>query len=839
MNKYSKLLLCAALGLATFTACEDVPAPYNIPSDNPTPVVPTADYVINQSFTSSLGDFQSQSESGTLAWAANSKYGAIITGYNDFDGDGQKENKPGVTYLNSPEIDLTGVDSAYVVIDQAINYAKETLADDHHLLIRVGEGEWAELPMDFDGLGNSFNYITQNIQIPQEYMGKKIQLALKHVAHDSYSSTWEVKSLSVAKGTAPSTEARVIEGGVGSGTKDDPYDVATTIKLIAAGAPSEKIYTKGIVCEVDESSFDSKYGSLIYYISDDGSQKDKLEVYRGYGLGGAKFGAADGLKVGDEVIVYGQVVYYNNKTMEFTQGSELYSLNGVTAGGGVSPVGIEVTCAEAVELTKALADGATSEETYTVTGYITQVVGAVSRNQQTFWMADTKDGGKVFEAYYANLPEGVSEFKVGTKVKITGQLIKYVKNDQITPEIKNATVEILEDGGDTPTPTGIEVTCAQAVELTNALADGGTSSETYTVTGYITEVVGNVSRNQQTFWMADTKDGGKLFEAYYANLPEGVSEFKVGSKVKITGQLMKYVKDGKVTPEIKNATVEILENGGDTPTPSGTEVTCAQAVELTKALADGATSSEIYTVKGYITEVVGNVSRNQQTFWMADTKDGGKVFEAYWANLPDGVSAFTVGSLVKITGQLTKYVKDGNVTPEIKNATVEILEGGGDPQPGGDIKTLSDFANGNFETWADGVPTGWKSASTASNATLSQSTDAHGGSYSVKVGGASQNKRLAYEELQLEAGTYAVSFYAKAATDDGGSVNPGYVPIKDDGSVGSYVYGGYVNDLKASEWVKVDYEFTLSAKTTICLVVMNSKNPGKDVLIDDYTITKK
>ena len=783
MNKYSKLLLCAALGLATFTACEDVPAPYNIPSDNPTPVAPTADYVINQSFTSSLGDFQSQSESGTLAWAANSKYGAIITGYNDFDGDGQKENKPGVTYLNSPEIDLTGVDSAYVVIDQAINYAKETLADDHHLLIRVGEGEWVELPMDFDGLGNSFNYITQNIQIPQEYMGKKIQLALKHVAHDSYSSTWEVKSLSVAKGTAPSTEARVIEGGVGSGTKDDPYDVATTIKLIAAGAPSEKIYTKGIVCEVDESSFDSKYGSLIYYISDDGSQKDKLEVYRGYGLGGAKFGAADGLKVGDEVIVYGQVVYYNNKTMEFTQGSELYSLNGVTAGGGVSPVGIEVTCAEAVELTKALADGATSEETYTVTGYITQVVGAVSRNQQTFWMADTKDGGKVFEAYYANLPEGVSEFKVGTKVKITGQLIKYVKNDQITPEIKNATVEILEDGGDIPTPTGIEVTCAQAVELTNALADGGTSSETYTVTGYI--------------------------------------------------------KDGKVTPEIKNATVEILENGGDTPTPAGTEVTCAQAVDLTKALADGATSSEIYTVKGYITEVVGNVSRSQQTFWMADTKDGGKVFEAYWANLPDGVSAFTAGSLVKITGQLTKYVKEGNVTPEIKNATVEILEGGGDPQPGGDTKTLSDFANGNFETWADGVPTGWKSASTAGNATLSQSTDAHGGSYSVKVGGASQNKRLAYEELQLEAGTYAVSFYAKAATDDGGSVNPGYVPIKDDGSAGSYVYGGYVNDLKASEWVKVDYEFTLSAKTTICLVVMNSKNPGKDVLIDDYTITKK
>ena len=48
------------------------------------------------------------------------------------------------------------------------------------------------------------------------------------------------------------------------------------------------------------------------------------------------------------------------------------------------------------------------------------------------------------------------------------------------------------------TPEGIPATCAQAVELTNALSDGATSAETYAITGYITEVVGEVSRNQQT-----------------------------------------------------------------------------------------------------------------------------------------------------------------------------------------------------------------------------------------------------------------------------------------------------------------------------------------------------
>ena len=173
------------------------------------------------------------------------------------------------------------------------------------------------------------------------------------------------------------------------------------------------------------------------------------------------------------------------------------SSNSGQGGGSGTNEGTPVTCAEAVELTKALADGATSSETYTITGYITEVVGNVSRNQQTFWMADTKDGGRVFEAYWANLPEGVEAFVAGTKVKITGKLKKFVKNGAVTPEIQNATVVILEqgDGGQGGTADeGTPITCAEAVQLTNALADGGTSAETYTVTGYITEIIGSVSR---------------------------------------------------------------------------------------------------------------------------------------------------------------------------------------------------------------------------------------------------------------------------------------------------------------------------------------------------------
>ena len=549
----------------------------------------------------------------------------------------------------------------------------------------------------------------------------------------------------------PGNEDPVIIEPTGSGTLEDPYNVAAALDYVnglAADAESpQDIYIKGKVVSVNTNynESDPQFGNAVFYISDDGTSAKQFYVYRALYLGNKKYTSGTTLAKGDEVIICGKVVNYKGTTPETVQSKAfLYSLNGVTegGGGGDTPTAIEVTCAKAVELTSALDDNATSSEVYAVTGYITEVVGSVSRNQQTFWMADTKDGGKVFEAYYANLPEGVTEFKKGSKVKITGNLLKYVNNNTgaMTPEIKNADVVVLEEGdgggsgGGDDVPSGIEINCAKAVELTTALADNATSSEVYAVTGYITEVVGSVSRNQQTFWMADTKDGEKMFQAYYANLPEGVSAFKKGSKVKIVGNLLKYVNSntGAMTPEIKNADVVILEEG-----------------------------------------------------------DGGS---------------------------------------------------GGGGSEGGGGSAVTSLTNGNFETWADGLPTGWKSASTASSATLSQSTDAHGGSYSVLVvGDAANNKRLATQEITLAAGDYTFSIWIKATTEDVAQARLGYVPVTG-GKVGNYAYAKDYSNLSTS-WQQFSYDFTLSAETTVCLLVMNPKassySSGKDILVDDATLTKK
>ena len=148
--------------------------------------------------------------------------------------------------------------------------------------------------------------------------------------------------------------------------------------------------------------------------------------------------------------------------------------------------------------------------------------------------------------------------------------------------------------------------------------------------------------------------------------------------------------------------------------------------------------------------------------------------------------------------------------------------------------------NGGFETWKDGVATNWQSSNSASSAKVSQSTDARTGEFAVLVKGEnSSNKRLAYKELNLKAGTYKMSFYAK-----GGQVRPGYA-ISVNGSIdgqSGYKYGSYAT-LSATEWTLVEHEFTLEAPTTVNIVVMNPKDNNNkgykatDAIIDDFSLT--
>ena len=213
MKKIWKALFLLTLGTFTFTSCEDVPEPYPVPGMNGGNKEPVAGEYLNVSFASSLGPFTSQSLSGELAWK-NDFSSAMITGYQDFDGDGTKENKAGVTLLVSEPFSLAESQAAYVTFTHAINYSKTTLADDHKLLISknyngdAATATWEELPIKTDNTGGSFTFVNAGqTAIPAAYIGQSnVVIALKHTAHDSYSSTWEVQSIKVLEGVAQNEE---------------------------------------------------------------------------------------------------------------------------------------------------------------------------------------------------------------------------------------------------------------------------------------------------------------------------------------------------------------------------------------------------------------------------------------------------------------------------------------------------------------------------------------------------------------------------------------------------------------------------------------------------------
>lgn len=177
-------------------------------------------------------------------------------------------------------------------------------------------------------------------------------------------------------------------------------------------------------------------------------------------------------------------------------------------------------------------------------------------------------------------------------------------------------------------------------------------------------------------------------------------------------------------------------------------------------------------------------------------------------------------------------------TWEVKK--IEVIKGKiEDTVPEPPIEGENLLKNGGFETWENGVATGWKSSNSAGNATVTQSTNAHAGSYSAMIEGSTDaNKRLGSTEMTLKAGTYVITAYFKAV-DANASIRLGYAVNEADGSIAggdSYKYGAYVNDITKDTWVEATHEFTLEANTTVNLVVMVGKNPGQSVLIDDFSL---
>ena len=302
MKKFIYSLFVLAIAAMTFSSCEDVPAPYNMPQE----------IIDGGGGETAVEPMGTGTETDPYNVAAANQVGATLSA-------GE----------STETVYIRGIVSRIDEIDPSYGNATYCISDDgtpnNQFLVYRGYSLGGEKFTSVDELKVGDEVIVKGTIT--NYNGT-IELNQRN----------EIYSLNgvIAGG----------ETGEGEGTLESPYNVAKALSLIANGEndPDAEVYIKGKVSQIKEVS--AQFGNATYWISDDGSTDNQLNVFRGKYLNGEKFTSEDQLKVGDEVVILGKLTTYNGDPQVNT-GSSIVSLNGEgggsTAGGAVSISGDVVT----------------------------------------------------------------------------------------------------------------------------------------------------------------------------------------------------------------------------------------------------------------------------------------------------------------------------------------------------------------------------------------------------------------------------------------------------------------------------------------------------------------
>ena len=365
----------------------------------------------------------------------------------------------------------------------------------------------------------------------------------------------------------------------GTGTAADPFNVAGAVKYIEdGGSESELKYVKGKVVSIEK--FDASYGSMIYYISDDGTSTNQFKVYNGYaGPNRTKFSGADALKAGDEVVICGNLIVFSG-TKEFQTGNYIVSLNG--EGGTTTPdtpttgKGSEsdpYTVAEAIAAIKA---GAPTSEVY-VTGIVSDVYFYNDQYKSLSYYISDDGKSKDMQVYSGKGLNGAdftskNDLKVGQKVTIKGIIKSFTnKNGTEIMEVdKNSTITKIEGEGtggevtpkpDTPDTGNGKITFAddhRTLTLENSNATAGESvSFDFTAQNY---------ENQTDMTTIKLSDGTTItFDA---------NGEKNGSKYYTSGTAVRVYKNNKIIIKGTKEIAKIIFHCNAPYTKNGETVNC-------------------------------------------------------------------------------------------------------------------------------------------------------------------------------------------------------------------------------------------------------------------------
>ena len=293
-------MLVALMTAFTFTSCEDVPAPYDIPNGG------------------------NGGETTTEVAEGN---GTVDSPYNPL---------AVVQYIKSLEAGVNSSD--YVYIKGIVSSTKEISAQFGNASFYISADGTTTGTQFYvyrvKGLGN------KNIASDDEVkVGDEVIICAKVVNYggntpETVQGEGYIYALNgkTEGGTTPSTGQ-----ATGDGSKENPFNSVAANQMaskLASGAKTDKqYYIKGKVVSVKEA-FSAQFGNASFYISDDGKEDNKFYVFRTLYLGNEKWTEGKtNVAVGDEVVVCGSLTNYMGNTPETVQG-ETYLVSLKSNGGG-------------------------------------------------------------------------------------------------------------------------------------------------------------------------------------------------------------------------------------------------------------------------------------------------------------------------------------------------------------------------------------------------------------------------------------------------------------------------------------------------------------------------
>ena len=548
----------------------------------------------------------------------------------------------------------------------------------------------------------------------------------------------------------------------GTGTLEDPYNPAGAADAVKDLTWTDKdnydkigpVYVKGKISKIaDNGTYTQSgtFGNATFYMTEDGESGTEFYAYRILYLGNKKYSSGDDIKVGDEVIVYGEIMNYRGNTPETVQGSAyLYSLNGNTGGDTPTPQpGDDITTATIAEIKAAPVD---DSKLYKLTATIKTIKNATYGN-----LVVTDATGELdIQGLIKGTAVGANDksfadlgLAVGDKITIVGVRQEFNGTPQLGSNNLACYFVSKEEGGD-PTPGGNgsgtladPYTPKGAIDAVKDLK--WTSNSDYETTGDV-YVKGKISRIKGTYTEGGTYGNASFYisadgtetDEFYAfrvlylenkKFEAGQTDIKVGDEVVIYGKLMNYQNNTPETEANKAYLYSLNGNtGGDTPTPqpggngSGTQAdpyTPKGAIDAVKDLTwtsntDYQSTEDVY-VKGKISRIAsGGTYTEGGTYGNASfyiSADGTETDEFYAFRVlylenkkfEEGQTDIKVGDEVVIYGKLMNY--RGN-TPETEankaylyslNGSTTPGGGGGDTPTG---STVSFDTNASAQTWS-------------------------------------------------------------------------------------------------------------------------------------------